>query len=156
MRKIAFTVVAAALLPGVAPLAYAQSAAAAPPATIGVADTGGIIRPDQIRASKMIGGDVYDVQNRDVGSIKDVILDRDGRVAAVVVDVGAVLGMGGKYVAVPLRRINTDNNRITLDLTKEQLVRAPSYRLEDADTGAGSTATPPVGGHLGSVAGPHQ
>jgi len=39
----------------------------------------------------------------------------------VVVDVGSFLGVGGKYVAVPPTDIKTDNNRLTLDRTKEQL-----------------------------------
>jgi len=139
---------------GVAPLAYAESATPAPNTTVAMASAGGIIQPSQIRASKMIGSTVYDVQNRDIGSVEDVILERDGRVAAVVVDVGVVLGMGGKDVAVRLSQIKTDNNRLTLDLTEDQLVRAQSYQLEDPDTGAGSTASPAEGGHLGSAAGP--
>jgi sporulation protein YlmC with PRC-barrel domain len=69
----------------------------------------------------MIGNAVYDVQNRKIGSIKDLILDRDGKVAEVVVDVGSFLGVGGKYVAIDMSDIKADNNRLTLDRTKEQL-----------------------------------
>src|ERR1700730_19333486 len=57
------------------------------------------LQPGQIRATQMDGATVYDAQNQKVGDIKDVIIDRDGKVAAVVLDVGAVLGIGGKYVA---------------------------------------------------------
>jgi len=146
------TAAAAALFMATAPLAYAQPAAHE--TTVAMVSSSGIIQSDQIRASKMIGSTVYDVQNRDIGSVEDVILERDGRVAAVVVDVGVVLGMGGKDVAVRLSQIKTDNNRLTLDLTEDQLVRAQSYQLEDPDTGAGSTASPAEGGHLGSAAGP--
>ncbi len=142
----------AALLLGVTPLVSAE-AASPPPAIVGTANPGGIIQPSQMRASKMIGSTVYDVQNRDIGSVKDVIFDRDGRVAAVVVDVGAFLGIGGKDVAVRLSQINADNNRLTLDLTKDQLERAQSYQLEDPDTGAGATVSPAAGGHLGVAAG---
>jgi sporulation protein YlmC with PRC-barrel domain len=145
------TAAIAALMLGAAPLAYAESGAPAPNITVAMAGAGGVIQPSQIRASKMIGSTVYDVQNRDIGSVKDLILERDGRVVAVVVDVGALLGMGGKDVAVRLSQIKTDNNRLTLDLTKDQLVRAQSYQLEDPDTGAGSTASPAEGGHLGSA-----
>jgi sporulation protein YlmC with PRC-barrel domain len=111
---------------------------------------GSMIQPDQIRASKMIGSAVYDVQNRKIGYVKDLVLDRDGQVASVVVDVGAFLGMGGKYVAVSLREFKTDHNRLTLDLTKEQLQQAQNYRLENPNTGAGTSASPVHGGHLGS------
>src|SRR5207253_9049652 len=107
-----------------------------------MAATGGetMIQPDQIRASKMIGSAVYDVHNRKIGHVKDLVLDRDGQVAKVVVDVGAFLGMGGKYVAVSLRDLKTDHNRLTLDLTKEQLQQAEKYRLNNRNTSPG-TAT---------------
>ena len=141
------TAAVAALLIATAPLAYAQMGTAPLDATVtAVTSLGGIIQPDQIRASKMIGSVVYDVENVDIGKVQDVILDRNGRVASVVVDVGTFLGMGGKNVAVRLSDIKTDNNRLTLDLTKELLQRAQTYQLENPDIS-------PVGGKLGSGAG---
>jgi sporulation protein YlmC with PRC-barrel domain len=139
--------VLATLLVATAPVAYAETAAQSRTMA-----TGGetMIQPDQIRASKMIGSAVYDVQNRRIGHVKDLVLDRDGQVASVVVDVGAFLGMGGKYVAVNLRDLKTDHNRLTLDLTKEQLQQAQDYRLENRNTGAGTSTSPVHGGHLGS------
>jgi sporulation protein YlmC with PRC-barrel domain len=107
------------------------------------------IQPDQIRANKMIGSSVYDVQNRKIGSVKDLVLDKDGKVAAVVVDVGSFLGMGGKYVAINMSDIKADNNRLTLDRTKEQLQQMAQYRLEDRNTGAGTSTSPTTGGRLG-------
>jgi sporulation protein YlmC with PRC-barrel domain len=139
----------ATLLAATAPVAYAAETATPSRA---MAATGGetMIQPDQIRASKMIGSSVYDVQNRRIGHVKDLVLDHDGQVASVVVDVGAFLGMGGKYVAVNLRDLKTDHNRLTLDLTKEQLQQAQNYRLENPNTGAGTSTSPVHGGHLGS------
>jgi sporulation protein YlmC with PRC-barrel domain len=138
----------ASLLLAAAPAAYAETTAHSR-ATATTA-TEAQIQPDQIRASKMIGSAVYDVQNRKIGSVKDLVLDRDGQVASVVVDVGAFLGMGGKYVAVSPRDFKTDHNRLTLDLTKEQLQQAQNYRLENSNTGAGTSTSPVHGGHLGS------
>src|SRR4051812_8105117 len=62
------------------------------------------IQPDQIRASKMMGSRVYDLQNRNIGKVRDLI-------------VGSFLGMGGKNVAVKASDFKTDNNRLTLDVT---------------------------------------
>ena len=145
------TAAVAALLIATTPLAYAQTAPHV--TTVAATRLGGIIQPDQIRASKMIGSSVYSVQNVDIGKVQDLILDRDGRVASVVVDVGAFLGMGGKDVAVRLRDIKTDNNRLTLDLTKDQLLQAQTYQLENPDTGAGSSTSSVHRGQLGSGAG---
>jgi sporulation protein YlmC with PRC-barrel domain len=154
MTKSNLTAAVAAILMATSPLAFAQSTTA--PHEVGARatnPTGTQIQGDQVRASKMLGSTVYDVQNRDIGSVKDLIIDKDGRVADAVVDVGTFLGMGGKYVAVPLSAIKTDNNRLTLDMTKEQLQQAQAYNLENANTGSGSTTSPATGGHLGSASG---
>jgi len=115
-----------------APIAYAQNFAQpvrhdmGPAHLLTVALT---TQSGELRASQLIGTTVYDVQNRNIGSVKDIVLDRDGKVAAVVVDVGAFLGVGGKYVAVGLNDIKTDNDRLTLNRTKEQLQSAQAYDL---------------------------
>ena len=67
----------------------------------------------------------------------------------MVLDVGSVLGMGGKYVALPLSDIKTQKNHLTLDRTKEQLQQMVAYQLENPDTGAGSSSAPASGGRLG-------
>jgi sporulation protein YlmC with PRC-barrel domain len=156
VHKRNMTAAMAALFLAAAPLAYAQAAArdttAAHDTTVAMASASGVIQPDQVRASQMIGSSVYDVQNRDIGKVQDVILNPDGRVAAVIVDVGTFLGMGGKDVAVHLSDIKADNNRLTLDMTKEQLQQAQAYQLENPNTGAGTTTSPVHGGQLGSGA----
>jgi len=137
--------VALALALGAAPLAVAQT-----PHYGSAGQAEEVIQPNQMRASKMIGSAVYDVQNRKIGKVRDLVLDRGGQIAVVVVDVGSFLGMGGKNVAVKPSDLKTDNNRLTLDVTKEQLQQMANYRLEDRSTGAGSSPSPDKGGKLGS------
>src|SRR5580704_11682411 len=103
MSKFAMTA-ALALMTATAPVAYAQNSAHA-------TDVALTTQSGQLRASQIIGSTVYDVQNRNIGSVKDIVLDRDGRVS-VVVDVGAFLGLGGKYIAVGLNDLKTDNDRL--------------------------------------------
>jgi sporulation protein YlmC with PRC-barrel domain len=147
-----FTATAIALaLTAAMPAAYAQTSTTHDTrAATAAATSATMIQPDEMRASKIIGSTVYDVQNRNIGSVKDLILGKDGKVDKVVLDVGSFLGMGGKYVAVPLNDIKTDNNRLTLDRSKEQLQQMAEYRLEDRTTGAGSSTSPPEGGRLGT------
>src|SRR6478672_7123151 len=52
------------------------------------------------RASKLVHVDVYNEANEKIGDINDVILDRSGKVAKVILGVGGVLGVGENYVAV--------------------------------------------------------
>jgi sporulation protein YlmC with PRC-barrel domain len=150
MPKISTAVAFAAIMSAAMPAAYAQTARATDSPTPTTSREAAVtIQPDQIRASKMLGSAVYDMHNRDIGSVKDLILNHDGTVAAVVVDVGSFLGAGGKDVAVRLSAFKTDHNRLTLDRTKEQLQRMADYHLTNKDTGAGTTASPVTGGHLG-------
>ena len=141
MSKTAMTAAFAAVMALSSPVAF-QATAMAQNATM--------ISPNQIRATKFLGTTVYDVQNRNIGDVKDVILDRNGQVASVILDVGAFLGMGGKYVAVSMNDIKMTNNRLTLDRSKEQLQQAQAYQLEDRNTGAGTSATPAHTGTTGS------
>ena len=146
--------VALALALGAAPIAFAQTppqgtaSRVEPYGTTNRAED--VIQSDQIRASKMIGNRVYDLQNRNIGKVRDLIVDRDGKIDAVIVDVGSFLGMGGKNVAVKPSDLKTDNNRLTLDVTKEQLQQMADYNLRDRETGAGTSASPVHGGKLGS------
>ena len=138
---------ALAALLGTAPIAFAAQSAHSTNAAAGHEE---FIQPDQMRASKMIGSHVYDLQNRNIGKVQDLILGRDGKIDLVIVDVGSFLGMGGKNIAVKPSDIKTDNNRLTLDVTKEQLQQMANYNLRDKDTGAGTSASPVHGGKLGS------
>jgi sporulation protein YlmC with PRC-barrel domain len=154
VSKIHLTAAVALALAATAPVAYAQTATTHD-TRVAASDTlphG--IQADEIRASKMIGSAVHDVQNRKIGSVDDVILNKDGKVDAVVIDVGSFLGMGGKDVAVLPSDIKTDNNRLTLDRTKEQLQQMASYNIENKNTGAGSSTSPVEGGRLQTAPSP--
>jgi len=142
MRKSVLTVAALAvpLMTGSAALAADQTASAPANQTI---------TSSQVRASKIIGSSVYDVNNQKIGSVQDLVLNKDGRAVVAVVDVGSFLGVGGKDVAVSLNDIKTDNDRLTLDRSKDQLQAAPSYQLTNRTTGAGTTTSPVTGGQMG-------
>jgi sporulation protein YlmC with PRC-barrel domain len=145
MSKKAYALAIAALL------GATQIAVAAQPAHSTAARQGQeFIQPDQMRASKMIGSRVYDLQNRNIGKVSDLIVNRQGSIDSVIVDVGSFLGMGGKNVAVKPSDLKTDNNRLTLDVTKEQLQQMSEYNLRDRNTGAGTSASPVHGGKIGS------
>ena len=146
MSNATRTTIFAAIIAAAAPGAYAQTRTT--PETH-AAVTSHIIQSDEVRASKMIGSAVYDLQNRNIGKVSDLVLNKDGAVDVVVLDVGSFLGMGGKYVGIPISDIKTDHNRLTLDRTKEQLQQMAAYQLENPDTGAGSSTSPATGGRLG-------
>ncbi|HJU15290.1 MAG TPA: PRC-barrel domain-containing protein [Stellaceae bacterium] len=144
MATIRTGALVSALLIAAAPAAFAATHTApvqTPPKTIA-----GTIQPNQMRASKLIGMDVYGMYNVKIGSVQDVILNRNGTVAAVV------FSANGKNVALPLDDFNGSHNRLTLThLTQQQLKEAGQYNLTNKNTGAGTTGSPLHGGQLGVV-----
>src|SRR3982751_1869149 len=61
--------------------------------------------PDQWRGSKLIGLTVYGPNNERIGDINEVLVDRNGKVDAVVIGVGGFLGIGEKDVALPFSQV---------------------------------------------------
>ena len=57
------------------------------------------------RTSKVVGLNVYNDQNQNVGSINDLLTDKSGNIKGVVLSVGGFLGMGSRYVAIPFEKL---------------------------------------------------
>src|SRR3954470_304502 len=81
-----------ALVPALAqsnPPANTQQPTAAAPASTSTNAQG-----DLWRASKLKGLNVYNEQNEKLGDINEILLDKSGKVAGIVIGVGGFLGMG--------------------------------------------------------------
>ncbi len=64
------------------------------------------------RASKVVGLSVYNDNNDNVGSINDLLTDRNGNIKAVVIGVGGFLGVGEHLIAVPFDQIKFVNEPV--------------------------------------------
>jgi sporulation protein YlmC with PRC-barrel domain len=78
---------------------------------------------------------VYDPADNKIGEIMDVLVDRDGKVTALIVGVGGFLGMGEKDVAVPfnsVRATTKDNNKyyLVMNFTKDALKSAKGFKYD--------------------------
>ena len=118
--------------------AFAQSAQpadrAAPAATAQPADK--TMLKDNWRASKLMGLNVYNEANEKLGDINELLVDKSGKINAVVIGIGGFLGMGEhdiavsmdklKFVEEPVRTSSTGNSTTTRETTT---------------TGAASTST---------------
>jgi sporulation protein YlmC with PRC-barrel domain len=60
----------------------------------------GPLQSSQFRGSDLVGQYVYNPKDENIGKIGDLILDQNGQVSAVVIDVGGFLGIGANEVAV--------------------------------------------------------
>jgi len=61
--------------------------------------------PDQVRASTLIGQELYGSENETIGEVSDLVLQSDGKTRAALVDVGGFLGIGEKRVSIPFDQI---------------------------------------------------
>jgi len=59
----------------------------------------------QWRASKLVGLNVYNEQNEKLGDISEILLDKSGKVAGVVIGVGGFLGMGQHDIMVDMAKL---------------------------------------------------
>ena len=64
------------------------------------------------RASKIVGLGVYNENNESVGSINDLLTDKNGNIKAVVIGVGGFLGVGEHLVAIPFDKIKFVNEPV--------------------------------------------
>ena len=100
--------------------------------------------PGVWRASDLIGKDVYGANNEDMGEVGDVLIDRNGQVRAVVLDLGGFLGIGETQVAVPMQSLqfrSDDNRASTTASTGAAAGAAATGSNTAATTGASRDAT---------------
>ena len=83
-----------------------------------------------MRASKLIGSDVRNAQNENLGEIKDLVVDvNNGRVHYAVLSFGGFLGLGDKLFAYPVSVFTptSDSDKVLLNVDKAKLKAAPGF-----------------------------
>jgi sporulation protein YlmC with PRC-barrel domain len=86
--------------------------------------------PELMGADTLLGEDVVNMRDEDLGDIKEIMIDmRSGEIAYAVLSFGGVLGVGEKLFAVPWQALQLDtvNKRFVLDIEKERLKTAPGF-----------------------------
>ncbi|MDX3806804.1 PRC-barrel domain-containing protein [Bosea thiooxidans] len=144
-RQVALTSVGFALLtatalaqtsvpnpPSSSPPAASSPAPATQPAKVPDTNLAG---QGKWRTSKLIGVDIYGPDDKKVGDVTEVIVDKTGKVEMVTVGVGGFLGIGSKDVAIPFEQVNWSDQPITPPAS------APSG---GAGSAGGGMASPPA------------
>lgn len=113
------------------------------------------LTPDTMLVSKLMDEDVVGADNKDIGDVEDVVIDRNGQVVAVVVEIDE--GIGDRTVALPMNAFQispdaettgsvqgsnqtsgsssarmSDDLRVMLSMPVDQLKAAPEFD-EDND-----------------------
>jgi putative membrane protein len=77
---------------------------------------------------------VYDTNDNKIGEVNDLLVDKSGKISAVIVGVGGFLGMGEKNVAVPFSSLKltekNSNHYLVFETSKEALQTAPGYTYD--------------------------
>lgn len=85
-----------------------------------------------LNASEVIGMTVVNNQNDSIGKIGELLLDKNGQVSGVIVDVGGFLGIGSHRVLLPWNQVKLTNNNGTFEAQvnadKETLKQMPAYK----------------------------
>jgi sporulation protein YlmC with PRC-barrel domain len=86
----------------------------------------------------ILGKSVRSSAGEDMGRLVDVVVDRDGRPRAAIIDFGGFLGVGSRKIAVDWsvlkfardkdKRDKDKGDVITVELTRDQVKAAPEFK----------------------------
>lgn len=110
--------------------------------------------PHLMGADTLIGNDVYNQQDEDLGDIKEIMLDtQNGKVQYAVLSFGGFLGLGEKLFAVPwgALKLDTLNKRFVLNVDKDRLKSAPGFDKDDWPDMANQAWTDEIHAYYGTT-----
>lgn len=144
VKYMSTALVGSALL---ATAAFAQTPSSTPSTTAPAATTSSapadtMSHQGQWRASKVVGLKIYNDSNESLGSVNDLLFDKDGKIAAAVIGVGGFLGVGEHYVAVPYEKIKWVNEPVPTTGTASNSGGMTGRPTSTTTTGAAPTAAP--------------
>lgn len=156
MKRTATFAAFAAFL-AVSPMALA--AESTPPASEAAGTNAGTaiqgqVEPNQVLAGNLKGATVFDDANKQIGTVKDIVIGSNGRVVAVVVNAN------NRNVAVSMQDLRiekaaggNDVQKVLLKIGEAQLNAAPNVELSgNAGEGNGVGATGAANGSAGGAA----
>jgi len=125
-----------AAAPAEEPAAPAEEEVAAGAETTMPAEGGFVtFSADQVRASTLIGQEVFGPDDQSIGEIADLVLQEDGETRAAIIDVGGFLGVGEKQVAIPFDQIEVsaegEETRVMVALSQEELEQLPEFQAPE-------------------------
>jgi len=96
----------------------------------GILDTrAGTAQTQHLRVSELIGKSVSNEQGEELGTVADVIAGKNGGIQYLLISPASGIGTAEKWAPVPWRAadVRVQQDRLILNLSKEQLANAPSF-----------------------------
>ena len=143
VKYISAGLAASALL---ATVAFAQTSTTTTdrPATTTAATSSNSSFQGTWRGSKVVGLSVYNDNNESLGSINDLLMDKNGSIKAVVLGVGGFLGMGEHLVAVPFDKIKFVDQPVAYTGASNAPIATGNRPASTTTTGAANPTTAPA------------
>jgi sporulation protein YlmC with PRC-barrel domain len=102
------------------------------------AETMSTLPPDSWTVTNYYKQDVYDQGQNKVGKVDDVLMDKSGKITALMVGVGGFLGVDEKDVALPFSAVRSEKKNdkwwLTVDESKDSLKKAAGYKYDSSTT----------------------
>ncbi|MCZ2204110.1 PRC-barrel domain-containing protein [Bartonella sp. A05] len=84
-------------------------------------------------ASSLIGARVHNIEDENIGEVRDIILS-ENNIKGIVIGVGGFLGIGERYVVIAPEAIQMTNDygkwKLITNVTKDSLQEAPEFKYE--------------------------
>jgi sporulation protein YlmC with PRC-barrel domain len=87
----------------------------------------------EITADNLLGANVYDVNDENIGSVSDIVMGAEGQAEYAVIDIGGFLGLGTHTVAIGFDEMQVLHDegwadlRVYVDASQEELENMPEY-----------------------------
>ncbi len=87
----------------------------------------------EVTTEMLMGRSVFSVNDNEVGTVTDMIIDDAGSITNVIIDFGGFLGMGVSHASLDFDELTIlstdgyDDVRLYVDATKEQIEALPQY-----------------------------
>ncbi|MGE0257972.1 MAG: PRC-barrel domain-containing protein [Alphaproteobacteria bacterium] len=78
-------------------------------------------------ARNLIGKNVYGANGNQVGEVNNLLVGKDDKVHAAIIEFGGFLGIGEDKVAVPWDQLSVSNDRVTVNMSEDQIKAAPRW-----------------------------
>jgi sporulation protein YlmC with PRC-barrel domain len=94
------------------------------------------VKNDDMLSSNVVGLDIYNDQNNDIGKIQDIVFNNSKQMTGYILSVGGFRGMGKHYIAVDPGSVKVTydaSNKVwrgTMNATKDELKSAPEFKYE--------------------------
>jgi sporulation protein YlmC with PRC-barrel domain len=89
---------------------------------------------EHFKVDRLVGTDIKNRDGNDIGTVDDVVLDRNGRVAAIIVRTGGLMGVGASTVALSWDQVDVSRDqddpekyRLRVAMTQQQLENLPEF-----------------------------